>query len=139
MSKVSAKENKYFEGVGRRKTAVARVRIYPLGEEKFSAKVNDKEVGDFFPVLRMRNAALAPLGVFGEKSRPAVKVSVRGGGITGQAEAVTLGLARAIVKFNPDFRSTLKGLGYLTRDDRAVERKKYGLRKARRAPQWKKR
>ncbi len=139
MSKVSAKENKYFEGVGRRKTAVARVRIYPLGDEKFSTKVNNKEIEEFFPVLRMRNAALAPLSVFGEKSRPVVKVSVRGGGITGQAEAVTLGLARAIIKFNPDFRGTLKGLGYLTRDDRAVERKKYGLRKARRAPQWKKR
>lgn len=139
MNKVSAKDNKYFEGVGRRKTAVARVRIYPLGEAKFSAKVNDKGIEEFFPVLRMRSAALAPLSVFGEKSRPAVEVSVRGGGITGQAEAVTLGLARAIIKFNPDLRGTLKGLGYLTRDDRAVERKKYGLRKARRAPQWKKR
>lgn len=133
------KDVKYFEGVGRRKTAVARVRIYPFSSESSRVRVNDRDAEKFFPVLKMRMTALAPLSVFGEKSRPEVTVSVRGGGISGQAEAVTLGLARAIVKFNPDFRATLKGLGYLRRDERMVERKKFGLRKARRSPQWKKR
>ncbi len=133
------KDIKYFEGVGRRKTAVARVRIYPFSTDSMKMKVNDKDADKFFPVSKMLAAAFAPLSVFGEKSRPEVTVSVKGGGINGQSEAITLGLARAMVKFNPDFRTTLKGLGYLRRDERMVERKKFGLRKARRSPQWKKR
>lgn len=139
MSKNMPKDTRYFEGVGRRKTAVARVRIYPLSSGSSDVKINNKDVEKFFPVLKMRAAALSPLSVFGEKSRPEVTVSVKGGGISGQSEAITLGLARAIVKFNPDFRPTLKGSGYLRRDERIVERKKFGLRKARRSPQWKKR
>ncbi|MCL5016358.1 MAG: 30S ribosomal protein S9 [Patescibacteria group bacterium] len=139
MSKTITKDAKYFEGVGRRKTAVARVRIYPLSGDSSRVIINDKDAEKFFPVFKMRAAALSPLKIFGEKSRPEVSVSVRGGGMSGQADAVTLGLARAIVKFNPDFRPTLKAAGYLSRDERTVERKKYGLRKARRAPQWKKR
>lgn len=133
-----SKDIKYFEGVGRRKTSVARVRIYPSADGN-SVKINGREAEKFFPVLKLRAAAMAPLGVFGEKSKPAVMATVKGGGMSGQSDAITLGLARAIIKFNPDFRSVLKGLGYLRRDARMVERKKYGLRKARRAPQWKKR
>lgn len=128
-------KQKYFEGVGRRKTAVARVRFYPDYGGDFT--VNGIDYKEYFPVLRFQKKAIAPLTSVSTKG--GVQVKVNGGGVMAQSEAVTMGLARALVKFNADFRKEFKTFGYLTRDSRMVERKKYGLKKARRAPQWRKR
>ena len=129
-------KGKYIEGVGRRKTAIARVRIYPE-EAKKGFIVNDKKSEVYFPTLRYQKTVAAPLTAVNEKMN--VEVKVEGGGVTAQAEAIRMGLARALVIFSQDHKSELKTRGYLTRDARMVERKKYGRRKARRAFQWKKR
>lgn len=131
-------EERYFEGLGRRKTARARVRFYPEGSRKAGLVVNEKPLDQYFPLKRLERAAVAPLKLISEE-KPVITVRVSGGGPTAQAEAVTLGLARALVKFRPELKKELRAFGYLTRDPRMVERKKYGLKKARRAPQWKKR
>ncbi|MDD5710635.1 MAG: 30S ribosomal protein S9 [Candidatus Colwellbacteria bacterium] len=132
--------DKYFEGIGRRKTAVARVRFLPASKELFY-RVNGKDYQLYFDVKRLSQLVVAPLKVLDGTARKesAVEVKVRGGGITAQSEAVVLGLARALTKFNEDFKKELRVMGYLTRDSRRVERKKFGLKKARRAPQWRKR
>jgi len=129
-------EARYTEGIGRRKTAVARVRIIG-GHGGFS--INGKSVNDYFGVLRFQMAATSPIEKLKVGERYNVSAKVSGGGPKAQAEAVRLGLARALALKNPDFKSRLRVLGYLTRDPRMVERKKYGLKKARRAPQWQKR
>lgn len=129
-------KGKYIEGVGRRKTAIARVRIYPQ-DAKNAFLVNEKKSDAYFPTLRYQKTATAPLAAVNAKM--AVEVKVEGGGVTAQAEAVRMGLARALVRFSEDYKAELKTRGYLTRDARMVERKKYGRRKARRAFQWKKR
>ena len=130
-----ATKGKYFEGLGRRKTAVARVRFYPNKGGDFI--VNGMDYKSYFPILRYQKKAGAPLKSSAIKG--SVEVKVNGGGIMAQSEAVTLGLARALVKLNPDFKKEFRAMGYLTRDSRMVERKKFGLKKARRAPQWRKR
>jgi small subunit ribosomal protein S9 len=132
--------NKYFEGIGRRKTAVARVRFFPTGKGGF-LKVNDRDYQEYFDVKRLSQFVSAPLKVLDASSRKdsGVEIKVRGGGIMAQSEAVVLGLARALAEFNEDLRKELRVMGHLTRDPRKVERKKFGLKKARRAPQWKKR
>ncbi|MBU2101508.1 30S ribosomal protein S9 [Patescibacteria group bacterium] len=134
------KDNKYFEGVGRRKSAVARVRFFPGGPGGLF-KVNGQDYKEYFDVERLRQSAVAPLKILDSATRKSagVEVKVKGGGIMAQAEAVTLGLARALIKLNVDFKKELRVAGYLTRDPRRVERKKFGLKKARRAPQWRKR
>lgn len=132
----SAKPARYVEGIGRRKTAVARVRLFG-GHGEFT--VNGKDPKDYFALQRFEAAAVAPLTKLKLADKFKVSAKVRGGGIMAQAEAVQLGLARAIAIKNPDFQKRLKKLGFLTRDPRMVERKKYGLKKARRAPQWQKR
>ena len=134
----AATERKYFEGLGRRKEATARVRFYP-GAEKKDANflVNGADYKSYFPAVRFQKSAEAPLRAISEKG--SVEAKVYGGGVMAQSEAVTLGLARALVKFNPDLKAELRTRGYLTRDPRMVERKKFGLKKARRAPQWRKR
>ena len=123
------KEGKYYYGTGRRKTATARVRIF-VGSGKVT--VNDKETS-------LPDVALEPLKMVGKISSMDISAKVNGGGTTGQTEAIRHGLSRALVELNPDFRPTLKKAGFLTRDQREVERKKPGLKKARRAPQWSKR
>ena len=128
--------HKYFEGVGRRKTATARVRLTPGGTE---THVNGKTLKEYFVLDRLVSNALASLRDAKLDEKFGVSARVGGGGITAQAEAVRHGLARALVKFNPELKKNLRVLGYLTRDPRMVERKKYGLKKARRAPQWAKR
>ena len=130
-----AAKKKYFEGVGRRKTAIARVRFYPGAGSDFI--VNGLDYKAYFPVLRFQKKAIAPLGLASAKG--GVEVKVRGGGVMAQSEAVTLGLARALIKFEPEFKKEFRAFGYLTRDSRMVELKKFGLKKARRAPQWRKR
>jgi small subunit ribosomal protein S9 len=126
---------KYIEGVGRRKTATARVRIY---EGKGDCLVNEKPLKNYFKVERFIKTALAPFELLKIKDMY-FTVKVKGGGIMAQSEAVRHGLSRALVKFNESFKKLLREAGFLTRDPRMVERKKYGLKKARRAPQWQKR
>lgn len=128
-------KEKYFEAVGRRKTSVARVRI-SLGENKFV--VNGESPRNYFKVERYEKSALAPLKVL-KSEKLTVSVKVRGGGLMAQSEAIHLGLARALTALEPELRRELKAMGYLRRDQRMVERKKFGLKKARRAPQWQKR
>ncbi len=133
-----AESGRYFEAVGRRKTAIARVRFYPKDDAKHQVMVNGKNHMDYFKVMRYQMSAVAPLKTL-KINTGRVEVKVVGGGVMAQSEAVTLGLARAITKFDETSRKILKPSGYLTRDARAVERKKFGFKKARRANQWKKR
>lgn len=127
----------YFEGVGRRKQSTARVRVMS-GEGLFI--VNDKSLEGFFTRLGDVDSILGPLGAVGyERGIFDVTVKVRGGGVTGQTEAVRLGLARALAKMNPDDSPSLRRGGFLTRDPRVKERKKPGLKRARKAPTYTKR
>lgn len=131
---------KYFYGVGRRKTSVAQVRLYEndkAAESDFI--VNKKTLNEFFPSVSQQTTILSPLRAVGMYGKFAVSVLVRGGGFTGQVGAVQLGVARALVELDVNNKKILSDLGYLTRDARKVERKKPGLKKARRAPQWAKR
>ena len=128
----------YIEGIGRRKTATARVRITPAKTEKIV--VNDRPFEEYFKGGMQRKSARAVLDTKDAGIETyEVSVHVYGGGLSAQADAIKLGIARALVKEKADRRTTLKKAGLLTRDPRAVERKKFGLRKARRAPQWSKR
>jgi small subunit ribosomal protein S9 len=133
----------YYEGVGRRKTVVARVRLFPQKAGTASSKdlviINEKPLEKYFPLKEWQDLVLAPLVLMGCLNQFKVSVKVKGGGISAQAEAVRHGIARALVLFNPDFRKKLKEVGYLKRDPRMRERKKFGLKRARRAPQWQKR
>ncbi|MEJ5314836.1 MAG: 30S ribosomal protein S9 [Anaerolinea sp.] len=127
----------YYEGVGRRKEATARVRVMS-GNGKFI--VNDKPVEDYFTRLGDLEAILAPLSAAGEdRSRLDITVQVTGGGVTGQTDAVKLGMARALVKMNADLVAVMRKYGFLTRDARVKERKKPGLKRARKAPTYTKR
>jgi len=125
-----------YYGTGRRKSAVARVFLHP-GEGKI--RVNDRDFQEYFRGLIRAVHALEPLRVTGAAGRYDARITVAGGGPTGQADAIKLGLARALIEVNPEFRAKLKQAGLLTRDARVVERKKYGLHKARKAPQYSKR
>ncbi len=127
----------YLYAVGRRKKAIARVRLFKKGEGKII--VNDKDFKQYFPTFELQNIILAPLESIGKLKEFDLTIKVQGGGIKGQAEAVCHGLARAIVVFDKELRQTLKPNGYLKRDPRRKERKKPGLKRARRAPQWAKR
>jgi len=131
---------KYFYAVGRRKTSVAQVRLY---SEKKSGEdnliVNKRKMKEYFPVLALQNIFLDALRTAGMQNKLRISVLVKGGGLSGQAKAIRLGIARALVKLDENFRKPLKSAGFLTRDARIVERKKPGLKKARRAPQWQKR
>ncbi|MGA9350918.1 MAG: 30S ribosomal protein S9 [Anaerolineae bacterium] len=126
----------YYEGVGRRKTASARVRLYP-GEG--NVVVNDKPAGEYFSREQDVLHLLEPLKVTGTVGTFNVSVKVQGGGISGQAGAVRHGIARALLAVNPDLRPVLRKGGFLTRDARMKERKKPGLKRARKAPQYTKR
>jgi len=125
-----------YYGTGRRKAAVARVFLRP-GQGRIM--VNGKDFQVYFQGIFKGVQALEPLKVTGTAGRYDALITVDGGGPTGQADAIKLGISRALLKVDPNFRATLKQAGYLTRDARVVERKKYGLRKARRAPQYSKR
>ncbi|MDD3190328.1 MAG: 30S ribosomal protein S9 [Candidatus Pacebacteria bacterium] len=132
-------KERYFYATGRRKTAVAKVRVFEKGE-KAGIMINDLVCEEYFDDNKVLvEKAYSPLDLFSLKDKYFVSVKVLGGGSTGQAEAVRLGISRALLKIQEDFKKDLKDKGYLTRDPREVERKKPGLKKARRAPQWKKR
>ncbi len=130
-------EKTYTETVGRRKTSVARVRITPA--VKNSILINNRDLASYFQIETMRLAVLEPIEKSGKEEKYSVTVVVRGGGISSQAEAVRHGIARALVARSEDLRKPLKKLGYLKRDPRAKERRKFGLKKARKAAQWSKR
>ena len=127
----------YYEGLGRRKTAPARVRLYP--DPEVGIVVNNKPLQEYFSRNVDQDTILEPLQVCGTEGRFGISVKVNGGGVTGQAGAVQLGIARALLKVDPENRKTLRQYGLLTRDPRAKERKKPGLKRARKAPQYTKR
>jgi len=130
---------KYFYAVGKRKTSIAQVRIFPVAKEGRGILVNGKDVKAYFTIERHSDVVKAPLAACGLVEKFDASIKIVGGGITGQAEAARLGVARALVVFDETLKKSLKDLGYLTRDARIVERKKPGFRKARRSPQWAKR
>ena len=129
----------YFYAVGKRKTAIAQVRIYPEGKDAKGIVVNERKFEEYFPILRLRETAKSPLALAGQDVKFDVSAKVHGGGIVAQAEAIRLGISRALVKFNPELKKSLRDRGFMTRDARKVERKKPGLKKARKSPQWAKR
>ena len=131
------KPERYFEAVGRRKTAIARVRLLTKGGK--GVLINDKPYTVYFPTLDLQQIVIASLRRMNCFDRFTVLAKVRGGGFHAQAEAVRHGISRALVKFNIDFRKRLRKAGFLTRDPRMRERKKFGLKRARRAHQWHKR
>lgn len=130
-------EQYYYEGIGRRKTATARVRIYPGGDGTFI--VNDRPLEEYFPRVGDVEHLMAPLQVTEQQGRLNVSVHVKGGGVTGQSTAVRHGLARALARLDPELGPILREGGYLTRDARMKERKKPGLKRARKAPTYTKR
>lgn len=121
---------------GKRKTSIARVWLEP-GEGKFL--VNERSLRDYLGTETLELVALEPLQLTGMRNQVNVKVNVHGGGIAGQTIAVRHGLSKALLQYNPEFKESLKRAGFLTRDSRVKERKKYGLRGARRRPQYSKR
>ena len=124
------------QATGRRKSSVARVRLYPGSGE---VQLNGRSLDVYFPHAALRQRVMEPLRAVEVEGQYDVVAQLEGGGTTGQSDALRLGIARALVEIDGDFRGTLKKGGMLTRDARRVERKKYGLRKARRAPQFTKR
>lgn len=125
-----------YRGTGRRKSSVARV-ILTSGSGKFI--INGRQFEDYIPSAAVRLDVLQPLALTNSESKYDIVVNVYGGGISGQAGAIRLGITRALLELDPELRKTLKPVGLITRDPRAKERKKYGLKKARRAPQFSKR
>ncbi len=126
----------YFYGTGRRKSSVARVRVYP-GSGKIT--INGRDIDDYFGLETLKLIVRQPLTLTETTEQFDIVCTVAGGGVTGQAGAIRHGLSRALLVFNPELRPALKKAGFLTRDPRMKERKKYGLKAARRAPQFSKR
>ena len=136
------KNKRYYEALGRRKRAVARVRlltIKPFEGDEGKITVNGKPYTQYFTTMELRQIAEASLRRLKSLNRFEIVAKIKGGGVRAQAEALRHGVARVLVNFNADFRKKLKKVGYLKRDPREKERKKFGLKKARRAPQWAKR
>jgi small subunit ribosomal protein S9 len=130
-------KRKYIEAVGRRKNAVARVRLFT--HNKKGVEINGKPLQEYFQDIILQKTVLAPLEKLKCQDKFSVVVKVKGGGFCGQAEAIRHAIARTLLSLNPYFKKRLKKSGYLTRDPRMRERKKFGLKRARRAPQWSKR
>jgi small subunit ribosomal protein S9 len=130
-------ENRYYYGTGRRKTAVARVRLFPDGDG--TMKINGRNAADYFGQQRLLAQAQAPLRLLELLGRFNASIKVAGGGLSGQAGAVRHGVARALVRSDEEMKPALRKAGFLTRDPRVKERKKYGLKRARKAPQYTKR
>ena len=137
MAKANVKKKLQFWGTGRRKKAIARVRLIPGGNG--TIVINDRAFEDYFPQGTLQYIVKQPLVAVDVETKYDIFVNVVGGGYTGQAGAIRLGVARALLEAEENSRSVLKAAGFLTRDPRAKERKKYGLKKARRAPQFSKR
>ncbi len=133
----TATEKRYIEKMGRRKTSSARVRITPA--TKMSVVINNKPVEEYFPTVDMQTVVNEPFAVSQTAQKFTITVVAKGGGIHSQAEAVRHGIAQALVEFDIDNKTTIKKAKLLTRDSRAKERRKFGLKKARKSPQWSKR
>lgn len=136
MSDPAKFSGKYYYACGKRKTAVARVRLYK-GTGKII--VNDQDIKQYLTIKDLLEVIRAPLALSKKEKDFDISAKVTGGGPAGQAEAIRHGIAKALLEYDADLRPPLKKAGYLTRDSRTKERKKYGLKRARRAPQWSKR
>ncbi len=137
MAKATSKKKVQFWGTGRRKKAIARVRLIPAGDGTIT--INGKSMDEYLCLDTLKYIVRQPLELVGATAKYDVIVNVNGGGFTGQAGAIRHGIARALLEAEPETRTALKKEGFLTRDSRMKERKKYGLKKARRAPQFSKR
>lgn len=136
-AKAKSPGQEYFYASGKRKTAIARVRLYPKG--KGNVVINEKPVEEYIKLQTSKGLMLSPLRITGLAKEFDISVKVIGGGVSAQAEAIRHGIARALLAYNDALRATLKKAGFLTRDARIKERKKPGLKRARRAPQFSKR
>lgn len=144
---VKEKQNKYFEAVGRRKTSTARVRLYPVkisapsgaGNKGGGTTVNKKPFEKYFFLPKHQKLILKPFEAVKDKTRFNFSALIKGGGISSQAEALRHGISRALIEYEPELKKTLKTYGFVKRDPRAKERRKFGLKKARKSPQWSKR
>jgi len=130
-------ESNYYYGTGRRKESVARVRVYSGGSGKIT--VNNRDIDEYFGLDTLKVITRQPLALTGTADKFDIICTVHGGGVTGQAGAIRHGLSRALLQYSEELRPVLKKAGFLTRDPRMKERKKYGLKAARRAPQFSKR
>jgi small subunit ribosomal protein S9 len=135
--KIPANKNVEFTATGRRKNSIARVRVIPNGKGQFT--INKQDINEYFPLEALKLVVRQPLALTGTTEKYDINVNVVGGGLSGQAGAICHGIARALVKADETYKPELKKAGFLTRDARAKERKKYGLKKARKAPQFSKR
>lgn len=129
----------YHYGTGRRKSSVARVHLFPGGAGQIT--INNRDIDDYFGLETLKLIVRQPLNLsaIGLVGKVDIRATVSGGGVTGQAGAIRHGIARALLELDPNYRTSLKAAGFLTRDPRMKERKKYGLKAARRAPQFSKR
>ena len=130
-------KNPYMYGTGRRKSSVARVHLFPNGTG--SITINGRDIDDYFGLETLKLIVRQPLDTTGLLGKVDINATVSGGGVTGQAGAIRHGISRALLEMNAEYRPALKAAGFLTRDPRMKERKKYGLKAARRAPQFSKR
>ena len=130
-------KKQYHYGTGRRKSSIARVRVYENGTG--SITINGRDIDDYFGLETLKMVVRQPLNTTDLLGKVDIVATVAGGGVTGQAGALRHGISRALLQVNPEFRASLKAAGFLTRDPRMKERKKYGLKAARRAPQFSKR
>jgi small subunit ribosomal protein S9 len=129
--------HKYIEAIGRRKTSIARVRLTEAA--KMSYAINDRELTNYFPTAELQRVVTEPFTTAKDAGKYKISVHLKGGGISSQAVAVRLGISRALIDIDKNLRGNLKKAGFLKRDPRAKERRKFGLKKARKAPQWSKR
>ncbi|HEY4496467.1 MAG TPA: 30S ribosomal protein S9 [Candidatus Paceibacterota bacterium] len=130
-------DGRYLEAVGRRKTSIARVRLF--AGKTTTVSVNEKPLAKYFPTKELQDIPMEPLKELKLSEHFVISVKVKGGGSHSQAEAIRHGLARTLVAYDINWRKTLKPAGFMKRDPRAKERRKFGLKKARKAPQWSKR
>ncbi len=137
IKETAGKPDRYFEAIGRRKTAVARIRLYTKGDKEFV--VNDQPYQKYFQTIEDQESCVASMKKMKCLDKFRITVKVQGGGHRAQSEAVRHGTARVLVDFNANFRKRLRKAGFLTRDPRMRERKKFGLKRARKSPQWAKR
>lgn len=137
VSEVAVDSKKYFQGIGRRKTSTASVRIYPSAKTSFS--INEKDLSTYFPTAELQLIANDAFTKAKISAKFKVSAMMSGGGIHSQAEALRHGIARALLIYDAELRKNLKKEGFLKRDPRAKERRKFGLKKARKSPQWSKR
>ena len=135
-SEKNSKGDRYYEAIGRRKTSIARIRLYTKGQ---GIVVNNKDYTEYFSTEELQKMAESSLKKMKSLDRFRITAQVSGGGLKSQAEAIRHGMARVLVIFNLDFKKRLRRAGFLTRDSRMKERKKYGLKRARKAPRWAKR